>query len=306
MDVIKADNWLETRAELGEGLQLFPDGSLWWVDIPKGEVNQIIEGVSVNRHKFEHEVSKVLPWRHGYLVLGREFVHGFDVDNGEILRLRIHQDDSGLRCSDATVLPDGSVVFGSVDLELRPGVGSLQHISNDWEISRLIEGATIPNGIAVSPEKSEFVWVDSPTHQLLRFAISSSQSGFEQLGVFGAISPELGVPDGLTFDASGGIWVALWGGERVVRIDVSGEIDVVVEIGTRNPTSCAFDSQHNLVITTALATLTEQEAARPGAGGIWRVPAAEHGRRGLQPIVAQLDFLKQASGETKPALGVIQ
>lgn len=306
MDVIKADIWLETRAELGEGLHLFPDGSLWWVDIPAGQVNQIVNGHSVIRHEFDHEVSKVLPWSHGHLVLGREFIHGFDANNEEILRLRIHQGDSGLRCSDATVLPDGSVAVGTVDIGLKPGAGSLLHVSNDLLISSVVEGATIPNGIAVSPEKSEFVWVDSPTHELMRFSISTNQSGFQKLGVFGEVSPENGVPDGLAFDAAGGVWVALWGGGKVVRLTQSGEVDLVVEIGTKNPTSCAFDAQHDLMITTALATLSEKEAARAGAGGIWRVPAGVHGQKGIPPTVAQLNFLEQTSGQTKPAIGVVQ
>jgi sugar lactone lactonase YvrE len=99
------------------------------------------------------------------------------------------------------------------------------------------------------------------------------------------LEESLGVPDGLSVDSEGGIWVAMWGGSKVIRVSPDRKVDVQVEVGTKNITSCAFDSANNLLITTATAALSEEELGVRGAGGIWILEQAKHGFQGLKPWV---------------------
>lgn len=64
--------------------------------------------------------------------------------------------------------------------------------------------------------------------------------------------PEV-VRDGLTVDADGGIWVALWGGGAVNRYAPDGSLLTTVELPVRRPTSCAFGGRERdtLFVTTA-------------------------------------------------------
>jgi len=286
MKMLEASVLIDLQAELGEGGQLFPDGSFRFVDIPNGKVfhqqgNQAIEELS-----FDHEVSKCLPWDKGLIVLGRNFLHLLDETGKELFRKQLSETDSNLRCSDGCVLPDGSILVGLVDRDLAPSAGSLIQVSNELTVSEVITGATIPNGVGVMPDRKSVVWVDSPSQKLMLIPIESSGMG-KPISYF-EIDKEWGVPDGLCVDSEGGIWVAMWSGGKVIRISPEKEIDLVVEVGCQNVTSCAFDLSDNLVITTATAALPEKESASLGAGGIWIVEQHRHGFAGLETAVAKV------------------
>jgi sugar lactone lactonase YvrE len=84
----------------------------------------------------------------------------------------------------------------------------------------------------------------------------------------------------------------MWGGGKVLRVNQAGEIDLIVEVGTPFVTSCSFDRANNLLITTAAVTIAkDQRSDFPGAGGIWMVPANQHGRAGQKIAVANLSRL---------------
>lgn len=290
MPGIVAELVFDSRARLGEGIQLFPDQSLWWVDIPVGEVHRISAGQSELVMKVDGEVSKALPWEHGFLVFGREEIKGFTVEGNELFSFPANSAGSGRRCSDATNLPDGSIVFGTVSRELSAGEGSLFALTPDLRLWTIETGVDIPNGLGVAPGGKGVLWVDSTSQTIFQFSIAESGSQpLVEKKVFGKVDSELGVPDGLAVDADGGCWVALWGGGKVVRLDDRGKLDVQITIPTPNPTSCAFDSEDNLWITTATEALSASDFDARGAGGIWIVPASAHGAKGLTPQIARLN-----------------
>ncbi|NED85986.1 SMP-30/gluconolactonase/LRE family protein, partial [Streptomyces sp. SID11233] len=78
-------------------------------------------------------------------------------------------------------------------------------------------------------------------------------------GDFGALEPWVridpadGGPDGITRDAEGGIWIALWGGHAVRRYAPDGTLDAVVDVGARQVSACAFGGPgyRELYITTS-------------------------------------------------------
>ena len=43
------------------------------------------------------------------------------------------------------------------------------------------------------------------------------------------------VPDGITVDADGGLWVALWDGARIIHLDTSGRVDDEVPVDADDP-----------------------------------------------------------------------
>lgn len=284
MQSLSASLLSELRAELGEGAQLFPDGTFRFVDIPNGKVFRLEDSNATLEQKLQHEVSKSLPWKEGQIVLGRNFVHFFDREGKERSSLQVSAESSNLRCSDGCVLPDGSLLVGIVDRDLAQGAGSLLHISPNLRITEVLTGATIPNGIAVMPGEKNVVWVDSPTQTLMMLPLNLAGEIGKPESYF-AIEESLGVPDGLSVDSEGGIWVAMWGGSKVIRVSPDREVDVQVEVGTKNITSCAFDSANNLLITTATAALSQEELGVEGAGGIWILEQAKHGFQGLKPWV---------------------
>jgi sugar lactone lactonase YvrE len=91
-----------------------------------------------------------------------------------------------------------------------------------------------------------------------------------------------GLPDGMTMDAEGKLWVAHWDGWCVCRWDpATGKLMQNVRLPVARPTSCAFggpalDSLYITSVTTELdaAALAKQQ----GAGGIF---CLKPGVRGL-------------------------
>ena len=81
------------------------------------------------------------------------------------------------------------------------------------------------------------------------------------------------MPDGMTIDDEGCMWVALWGGSAVHRYAPDGRLDSVVELPCTNVTSCCFggsDLDELYITTSSLGLSGEQRAGQPLAGGLFR------------------------------------
>jgi sugar lactone lactonase YvrE len=259
-----------------------------WVDLARGEVYRKSEGPSALERSWPYEISKVLPWQGGELALSRHGIEAVDITRKPVFTIPLTTSLERGRCSDGTVLPDGSIALGILDRDLLPGRGSLVSIGTDCSVREVIGGCTIPNGIAPLSSGDKVVWTDSAT-QMLTLLDWSASTGLHSPRPFVQIPESVGVPDGLIADSSGGVWVAIWGGGAVLHISEDGVIDETIEVGTPFPTAVAFDAHDNLLITTGAIVFREQSlAVPPGAGDLWIVPAGEHGTRGLPPLASRL------------------
>lgn len=278
---------LPFRAELGEGMNLFPDRKMRWVDLPRGDA-YIWNGESNTlwRH-FEHEISKVLPWQHGSIVLGQTAVLLIDVHGVEVERIELHDASTNLRCSDGMVLPNGELLFGILDRDLTPYCGRLVHINHDREINTIVDKTSISNGITLLSDGSQVAWVDSPNKTIQVFDLEEESLSAPR--TFAILPEGMGLIDGMCADANGGIWAALWNGSGIAHFDRNGKLVEHIKFAAPNVTSCAFDAHDNLLITTGTATLSDAELERfPGAGSLWKIPASQHGAKGAPTFVAQL------------------
>jgi sugar lactone lactonase YvrE len=275
-------------AELGEGIACMPDGNVYCVDIPAGAVYQVTSAGSVLRYRSEGEISKVLPWRGGFILMGRLGPIWVDEGFHEVAALTLHDESSNLRCSDATVLPNGDVILGVVERDLRQAAGRLLYLS-PLGVSEVVAHTTISNGVCLGADGQTLAWIDSAQAQIELFDWDKESRTLGHRRVLCTIPAELGVPDGMCADTDGGWWVAMWSGSAVLRIDEEGRIDERIELPVPHVTSVCFSAEDDLLITTARATLTpEQQLLYPQAGDVWVLPASEHGRKGVSPSVAAL------------------
>jgi sugar lactone lactonase YvrE len=85
-------------------------------------------------------------------------------------------------------------------------------------------------------------------------------------------------PDGLTVDAEGGVWVALFGGGVVRRYTPEGRLDAVVEVPAAQVTACTFGGPRldRLYITTSRENLAPGDD--PLAGSLFAVDTGVTGR----------------------------
>jgi len=90
-----------------------------------------------------------------------------------------------------------------------------------------------------------------------------------------------GLPDGLTLDAEGGLWLAVWGSGELRRYTPDGRVDTVVSLPVTQVTSAAFGGPDlsTLYITTARENFTPADrAAQPHAGDIFACTPGVTGR----------------------------
>ena len=71
----------------------------------------------------------------------------------------------------------------------------------------------------------------------------------------------IGAPDGMTVDAAGDLWVAIYGRGRVNRYAPHGSLREVYPILAREYTCCAFGGPglHRLFVTTATEGWTDEQ-----------------------------------------------
>ena len=86
---------------------------------------------------------------------------------------------------------------------------------------KAIDGTTISNGIAWSSDSKTMYYIDTPTlvvqafdYDVVEGQISNGRTAF-------AIPQNTGHPDGCVIDSTGNLWIAQWGGSRVVAYQPS-------------------------------------------------------------------------------------
>jgi sugar lactone lactonase YvrE len=189
-----------------------------------------------------------------------------------------------LRMNDGHVAPDGRYFAGSMADDVTPGVGELFCLDpGTGELSVVFAGVTISNGIDWSPDGATAYYVDSPTGRIDACDYDAgAPAGLAQRRPFARIDPDLGMPDGLTVDAEGGVWVAVFGGGQVQHFTPSGELDAVVEVpGAPLVTACCLGGRDldQLFIATSQENLdADALAAQPDAGRIFAVAPGVTGK----------------------------
>jgi sugar lactone lactonase YvrE len=276
---------LDAQAELGEGPLWDPRGGcLYFVDILRGRV-----------HRFDPAQSQVRSYDVGRMVGAVVLTDGDDVmlavqdgfarldTRTGVVRSIAQLGDAppDLRFNDGKCDPLGRMWAGTMALDERNGVGALYRLDADGRIHRMLGDVTISNGLDWSDDGATMYFIDSPTRTIDVFDFDLTGGNINNRRTFIRIPHGEGVPDGMTLDAEGYVWVALWGGGAVHRYAPDGRCDTVVRVPTRYPTSCAFGGLDlgDLYITTAHVKLTPQERAeQPQAGGVFVVRPGPKGR----------------------------
>jgi sugar lactone lactonase YvrE len=241
-------------------------GGLRWVDMLAGDVLTLGADGAIGRRHVGQVAAVVRPRRQGGAVIAVERGFALEDTDGTLTHLEEVYGDDGVRMNEGGCDPDGRFYCGSMAYDQRPGAGTLYRLDPDGSVHVILDDVTISNGLEWSPNGSLAYYNDTPTQHVALFDYDSG-SGLTGRRVFVEISEEDGHPDGLTVDAEGGIWVALYGGSAVRRYSPDGRLDEIVEVPTSQVTACAFGGPDldQLFITTSQENLEPGADARAGA-----------------------------------------
>lgn len=267
------------RCEVGEGpVWDAGAGQLLWVDIPAGLVHRLdpSSGRPMAPVDVGQPVGAVAPRSCGGLVAAVRDGFGFiDVEHdGLELAAAVEPDVAGNRMNDGTCDRAGRFWAGTMDQDMTPGAGALYRFDLDKDVTKVLDGLAVPNGIGWDPDDTTMYFIDSGSGGVDAFDYDAPTGAVRNRRRVVDVPTSDGLPDGMATDAEGCLWVAIWGGSQVRRFTPDGRLDSVVELPVAQVTSCTFGGPDldELFITTGSSGLDEQGwREQPLAGALFRV-----------------------------------
>lgn len=277
---------LEACALLGEG-PLWDQRSrrLLWVDIHGQTVGRFDPVTGRNESiPVATMVGAVVPAQDGGLVVALQegFARLDPVSHRLSTPIRpAGHDGTTTRFNDGKCDPAGRFLAGTMSLAGAPRAGALHVLEAGGQTRTLLTGVSISNGLAWRPDGQLLYYIDTPTRRVAAFDYDLANGTLRNRRIALDIPAVLGYPDGMTIDAEGMLWIALWGGGAVTRWDPStGRLLSTHRLPVSHVTSCAFggDKLDILFVTTARTDLgTAQLAAEPLAGSIFTLEPRTEG-----------------------------
>lgn len=280
---------LDAKAALGEGPSWDAARQLlYWIDIYTGNLHIYNPVSGEDRiHAVGQSIGCVTPARSGRLMLAvREGLATLDLFTAKtsasflaaptfqfLARPELHL--PGNRFNDGKCDSHGRILFGSMEQAEENNTGSFYSYHADGTLKTLLTDIGISNGLTWSPDRKTFYYIDTPTHNVMAYDYDLASGEIANPRVAVRIPDEFGWPDGMTSDAQGRLWVALWGGAAItVWQPGTGQLVQRIPIPAKNVSACAFGGTNltQLYITSARkgldeATLTEY----PLTGGLFRI-----------------------------------
>jgi sugar lactone lactonase YvrE len=276
---------LDAQAELGEAPSWDPEARrLIWVDITGGIVHRFDPAARTDEpFEIGQPVGAAVPTTDSRLALAVS--DGFsilDPASGRVEQIAdLKPDVSGTMMNDGKCDPAGRFWAGTKDANGSRPIGSLYRLGADRRPATVLTGVTVSNGLGWSSDRTTMYYIDSPTHRIEVFDFDLDSGELANRRTLVHLPANWGLPDGMTVDEEGFLWVAFWSGSAVRRFDPVGKVVSTIEFPVSQVTSCAFggDDLAELYVTTARDSLSEaQLEGQPLAGALFRL---RPGIRGL-------------------------
>lgn len=267
------------RAALGEGpLWDHRCNRLLWCDIHE-QMLLVIEDGNELEIPFEGGITSIcLAAGGGYIATSeRNFLHLANDFTQQWQSEPVEPNEPDNRFNDAKVDPQGRFWAGTMQHEARGRQGRFFRLAGAHH-ECLIENFGCTNGPAFSPDGGTVYFTDSNAGHIYRGPIDAPLSVDKP---FIAFWENEGVPDGMTVDTQGRLYVGHFGGSRISRFLPDGTREATFECPALNITSVAFGGPDmaTLFATSAHCTISAAELVnRPDEGATF---ALDVGARGL-------------------------
>ena len=232
------------------------EGRLIWVDVeseliyqmtPPDTTPQVLyQGLAVSGLALNQDSGLVLTGRTG-LHRWRSLAH--------CQTLAAEHEGETLIFNDNIADPAGRVYSGTLNWndEGMETNGKLYLIHTDGSLSVVDDGIELSNGLGFSPDNATLYFADSAARKIYAYDVDPETGGLSNRRIFVRVPGHEGVPDGLTVDAQGFVWVAQWYGQQVVRYDPDGEVERQIAMPVKQVSSVCFGGPDmtDLYVTSA-------------------------------------------------------
>jgi sugar lactone lactonase YvrE len=165
------------------------------------------------------------------------------------------------------------------------GSNRLFRFEKEHQAELILTGISCSNGMTFSLDGKSFFHTNTAALRITEYDYDRDSGNISNGQVFFQGNENMGLPDGLTLDSEGCIWVAFWDGSAIRRFSPDGEILETIKLPAKRPTSIIFGGQelNELYITTASVgrISANNRVNKDGeflGGGIYSFKPRVHGR----------------------------
>ena len=241
---------------------------LYWIDIDTGRLFRYFPETG------NHELSYQCPDRIGGVTIQ---------EDGSLLLFRDHgavsiwakglltpvleeiPDERTTRFNDVIADPKGRVFCGTMPTSDR--LGRLYRLDPDGNLTKVLDDIGCSNGLGFTPDLTGLYYVNSPACKIYYFDYEIETGVIANRRVFVDVPQSQGSPDGLTVDAEGFIWCALWDGHSLVRYAPNGKEERRFTFPAKKVSSVMFGGNEltDIYVTTAGGGNKSDEGLGAGA-----------------------------------------
>ena len=274
--------------QTGEGCLWHPlEKRLYWLDIPRGRMFRY--DPASGEHEMCHEEGPV-----GGITIqadGEILLFG---DKGSVCLWREGRvttliaeipGEAGCRFNDVIADHAGRVFCGTMPYD-REHTGRLYRLDTDRALTKLLDGIGCSNGMGFTPDRSKMYYTDSRKELVYAFDYEADTGAITNQRVFINATEEEGCPDGMTVDAEGFVWTAMWGGGCVIRWTPEGKEDRRIGFPAPKVSCVTFGGRDfsDMYVTTAGGHQKDENG--PAAGALFRAHA---GVNGVQEFMSNIN-----------------
>jgi sugar lactone lactonase YvrE len=275
------------QAELGEGtLWSVREQALYWVDILGKRLHRCrADGSERTSWSFDEEISALAERASGpglIVTLRRGFAL-FDPARGTPPQ-HLHQpaeEPSTNRFNDGKCDARGRFWGGTMDFDCVAPSGAFYAYAASGRCVRHALGFAVTNGPAWSLDGRTMFINDTVNGQVFAWDFEPDSGALSNRRPWLRLAPGDGLPDGMTLDAFGRLWIAHWGGACVTCHDVPSARELQrLSLPVSQVTNVAFGGPdlRTLFVSSARVGLTPaQLEAEPQAGGLFALEAQTPG-----------------------------
>jgi sugar lactone lactonase YvrE len=238
-----------------------------------GETNLYLQGI--------HAASLVQHERGGLMLCGKKGFYHFGEDRKNKYLDSVCEGVAVENINDLIADSHGRIFGGQEAFreheDYKPGY--LFRVDPGGQIHVVEEGLHLSNGMGFSPGLDIFYLADTIAGMVYRYDYNPMTGEISNRKILVKIDRNEGMPDGITVDASGFIWVARWFGHGISRYDPDGKLERSIDVPVAQPSSLTFGGPDmNEIYVTSAAVQWESELApvhhdfsTPRGGSVYRI-----------------------------------